>query len=272
CPTLAGCGELVWVGEPATFRKADTIAGKYGVWMRDPEPIAPYTHDSTWRIDTVGSDIRHVFEYDDLDQFMKGYPSKVYVLPASIESTGALMYRGALYFQKRRSRTLLKYDVKTETISAQKDLPHAGFQGQFPYSWGGYTDIDLAVDERGLWVTYSTNKARGAIVISKLNPETLEVEQTWETKIRKQSVANSFMICGTLYTVNSYVSQNAAINYAYNTTSSSGKPVNIAFENRYKYNSMIDYNPAEKKLFAWDNFNMVMYDVKLAKINRNENL
>uniref|UniRef100_A0A8C4W9G8 Myocilin n=1 Tax=Gopherus evgoodei TaxID=1825980 RepID=A0A8C4W9G8_9SAUR len=95
-----GCGELVWVGEPVTFRRAETIAGKYGVWMKDPEPVPPYTRETTWRIYAIGTDIRQVFEYDNADQFMKGYPSKVHVLPQSMESTGAIIYRGSLYFQQ----------------------------------------------------------------------------------------------------------------------------------------------------------------------------
>ncbi|XP_072555621.1 myocilin-like [Paramormyrops kingsleyae] len=32
-----GCGELVSVSEPVSHRKADNIAGKYGVWMQEPE-------------------------------------------------------------------------------------------------------------------------------------------------------------------------------------------------------------------------------------------
>ncbi|XP_019386333.1 PREDICTED: myocilin isoform X1 [Crocodylus porosus] len=262
----AGCGELVWVGEPVTLRKAETIAGKYGVWMKDPEPASPYTHETTWRIDTVGTDIRQVFEYDNTDQFMQGYPSKVHVLPRSMESTGAVIYRGSLYFQRRKSRILAKYDLRKETITVQKDLTNAGYHGQFPYAWGGYTDIDLAVDEMGLWAIYSTQKAKGAIVLSTLDPETLEIRQTWETNIRKQSVANSFMICGTLYTINSYSSPDAMINFAYNTATSTRKLLKIHFENRYKYSSMVDYNPRERKLLAWDNFNMVTYDIRLSKM------
>ncbi|XP_026511376.1 myocilin-like [Terrapene carolina triunguis] len=264
--TATGCGELVWVGEPVTFRRAETIAGKYGVWMKDPEPVPPYTRETTWRVDAIGTDIRQVFEYDDADQFMKGYPSKVHVLPRSMESTGAIIYRGSLYFQRRKSRTVAKYDLKTETITVQKDIPSAGYHGQFPYSWGGYTDVDLAVDEMGLWVTYSTDKAKGAIVLSKLDPETLEVEQTWETNIRKQAVANSFMICGTLYTISSYSAPDATVNFAYHTVTSTSEPLSIHFENRYGYSSMVDYNPTERKLFAWDNFNMVTYDIRLSTI------
>ncbi|XP_061487293.1 myocilin isoform X1 [Rhineura floridana] len=262
----SGCGMLVWVGEPVTFRRAETIAGKYGVWMRDPEPISPYSRETTWRVDTVGTDVRQVFEYDDADQFMKGYPSKVHVLPRSMESTGAVVYRGSLYFQMHKSRILAKYDLKAEAITVQKELPNAGYHGQFPYSWGGYTDIDLAVDEMGLWAIYSTEKVKGAIVLSKLDTETLEIEQTWETNIYKQSVANSFMICGSLYTISSYSSPEATVNFIYRTSTGTSTLLNIPFENRYRYSSMVDYNPTERKLLAWDNFNMVAYDIKLSKM------
>ncbi|KAB0377578.1 hypothetical protein FD755_012022 [Muntiacus reevesi] len=261
-----GCGELVWVGEPVTLRRAETITGKYGVWMRDPQAADPYTAETTWRIDTVGTDIRQVFEYDLRRQFAQGYPSKVHVLPRPVESTGAVVYRGSLYFQAAESRTLLRYDLRAETLRAEKEIPGAGYHGQFPYSWGGYTDIDLAVDETGLWVIYSTEAAKGAIVLSKLNPETLELEQTWETNIRKQSVANAFVICGTLYTVSSYSSPDATVNFAYDTGTGSSKALTVPFKNRYKYSSMIDYNPLERKLFAWDNFNMVTYDIKLSRV------
>ncbi|ELK27773.1 Myocilin [Myotis davidii] len=260
-----GCGELVWVGEPVTLRTAETITGKYGVWMRDPKPVYPYTQETTWRIDTVGTGIRQVFEYSLLSQFLQGYPSKVHVLPRPLESTGAVVYGGSLYFQAAESRTVVRYELTTETVKAEKDIPGAGYHGQFPYSWGGYTDMDLAVDESGLWVIYSTEEAKGAIVLSRLNPESLEREQTWETNIRKQSVANAFVICGTLYTVSSYSSPDATVNFAYDTGTGSSKALAIPFKNRYKYSSMIDYNPLGKKLFAWDNFNMVTYDVRLSE-------
>ncbi|XP_015211954.2 myocilin [Lepisosteus oculatus] len=258
-----GCGELVWVGEPKTHRKADSIAGKYGVWMKDPFPAAPYGPETVWRVDTVGSEVRQLFGYEDEEQLARGFPTKVLLLPEPVESTGAALYRGSLYYQRRRSRTLLRYDLATESVAARRELPHAGFHGQYPYSWGGYTDIDLAADEKGLWAIYSTSKARGAIVISRLDPNTLEVQRSWETNIHKQSVANAFMICGTLYTINSYTSPDTTVNYSFNTESGLSKPVAVPFRNRYRYNSMVDYNPTSRKLYAWDNFHMVSYEVRL---------
>ncbi|NWS30235.1 MYOC protein, partial [Polioptila caerulea] len=261
----SGCGQLVWVGEPVVFGRADSIAGKYGVWMKDPEPVPPFTRDNTWRVDTVGTEVRQLFQYEEAEQLARGYPAKVHILPRPLESTGAVIYRGGLFFQPRHSRSVARYDLRGETITAEREIPGAGYHGQYPYSWGGYTDIDLAVDETGLWVIYSTEKARGAIVLSKLDPETLEIRRTWETNIRKRGVANSFLICGTLYTVSSYSAPNATINFAYDTATGTSRALSIPFENRFRYLSMLDYNPAERQLFAWDSFNMVTYPIRLSR-------
>ncbi|KAM3915607.1 myocilin [Leptodactylus fuscus] len=261
-----GCGELTWIGEPTTHRKADNIAGKYGVWMKDPEPQSPFTLETIWRINTVGADIRQVFEYEKLDQLIKGYPTKVYVVPRSMESNGAVVYKGSLYYIRKKSRIIVKYDFGTETVAIQKELVDAGYHGKFPYSWGGYTDIDLAVDEMGLWVIYSTENTKGSIVISQLDPKTLEVKQSWNTTIRKHSVANAFMVCGTLYTVGSYSSPTTTVNFAFDTRTGVQKQMSVPFQNLYGYASMIDYNPTEKKIYGWDNYNMVTYDVRLSKM------
>uniref|UniRef100_A0A672H846 Myocilin n=1 Tax=Salarias fasciatus TaxID=181472 RepID=A0A672H846_SALFA len=242
---FAGCGELRSVGEPVLHRKADSIMGKYGVWLQDPEPQGSvYGSATVWRIDAVGKDVRQLFAYEDMDQFTRGFPTKVLLLP-ELESTGAALYRGSLLYQRRRSRTLIRYDLTSEAVAARADLPHAGFHGQFPYSWGGYTDIDLAVDEQGLWAVYSTSKAKGAIVISH--------------------VANAFMACGRLYTVASYTATNTTINHVFDTATGEGRPLSVPFKNQYRYNSMVDYNHARKMLYAWDNFHMVTYDVRLGR-------
>lgn len=262
---FSACGELLWVGEPVTHRKADSITGRYGVWMQDPEAVSPYGSNMVWRIDTVGTDIRQIYGYDDMNQLSRGFPAKVLILPEAVESTGAAMYRGSFYYQRRRSRTLIRYELLSESVAARRELPHAGFHGQFPYSWGGYTDIDFAVDEKGLWVIYSTNKAKGAIVVSQLDPHSLEVKKSWETNIRKTSVANAFMICGRLYTVASYASPNTTVNYSFDTATSQSEAIAVPFQNRHRYNSMIDYSPAQRKLLAWDNYHMVSYDIRLGK-------
>uniref|UniRef100_A0A665V1N1 Myocilin n=1 Tax=Echeneis naucrates TaxID=173247 RepID=A0A665V1N1_ECHNA len=268
-PFFLGCGELLSVGDPVMHKKADSITGKYGVWLQDPEPRGPhYTNKTVWRIDAVGKDVRQLFAYEDMDQFSRGFPMKVLILPEPVESTGATMYRGSLYYQRKRSRSLIRYDLASESLATRLELPHAGFHGQYPYSWGGYTDIDLAVDEQGLWAIYSTSKAKGAIVISQLDPKSLEVKKSWETNIRKNTVANAFMVCGRLYTVASYTAPNTTVNFMFDTATSTGRAVAVPFKNKYRYNSMMDYNHAQRKLYAWDNFHMVTYNIRLGRAGR----
>ncbi|XP_035027367.1 myocilin [Hippoglossus stenolepis] len=267
--TITDCGELLSVGDPVLHRKADSITGKYGVWLQDPEPQGPhYTNKTVWRIDTVGKDVRQIFAFEDMDQFSRGFPMKVLVLPEPVESTGATIYRGSLYYQRKRSRTLIRYDLTSESLASRLELPHAGFHGQYPYSWGGYTDIDLAVDEQGLWAIYSTSKAKGAIVIAQLDPESLAVKKSWETNIRKNTVANAFMVCGRLYTVASYTAPNTTINYVFDTATGTQRAVAVPFKNKYRYTSMLDYNHAQRKLYAWDNFHMVTYDIRVGRANQ----
>ena len=250
-------------------KKADSITGKYGVWLQDPEPRGSYyTNKTVWRLDAVGRDVRQLFAYEDMDQFYRGFLMKALVLPEPVESTGAALYRGSFYYQRRQSRTLVRYDLASESLAARRDLPHAGFHGQHPYSWGGYTDIDLAVDERGLWAIYSTSEAKGAIVISQLDPLSLEVTGSWETEVRKSAVANAFMACGRLYTVAGYAAPNTTVNYVFDTAAGEGHALSLPFQNKYGYNSMVDYNHAQRKLYAWDNFHMVTYDVRLGGASR----
>lgn len=234
------------------------------MWFQDPEsPGEPYGPDTVWRIETVRNDVRELYAYENLEQLARGYPMKVLLLPEAMESTGATVYQGSLYYQRKESPLLLRYDLNAENIVARRELPQAGFHGQYPYSWGGYTDIDLAADEKGLWAIYSTEKARGAIVISQLDPHDLKVTRSWETNIQKNKVANAFMVCGRLYTLASYRANSTSINLSFDPVSGQSKAVNLPFRNHYGYNSMIDYNAARRRLYSWDNFHMVTYDVKL---------
>lgn len=44
--------------------------------MQDPEAVSPYGPNMLWRIDAIGSEIRQMFGYEDLEQLSKGFPSK----------------------------------------------------------------------------------------------------------------------------------------------------------------------------------------------------
>ena len=67
---------------------------------------------------------------------------------------------------KRNVKKLVK-TIRTATI--------------FPYQWRGSTDIDLAIDENGLWAIYATEENDLNLVVSRLDWMNMEVIDTWET-------------------------------------------------------------------------------------------
>ena len=126
------CGELLSVGDPVLHRKADSITGKYGVWLQDPEPQGPhYTNKTVWRIDAVGKDVRQLFAFEDMDQFSRGFPMKVLVLPEPVESTGATIYRGLplLPAQTKSNPDPLQPDLREPGVTT--GAASRGFHGQY---------------------------------------------------------------------------------------------------------------------------------------------
>ncbi|KAJ8345356.1 hypothetical protein SKAU_G00295490 [Synaphobranchus kaupii] len=132
----------------------------------------------------------------------------------------------------------------------------------------GKSDIDLAVDENGLWVIYATESNNGRLVVSQVNPYTLRFEGTWETTFDKRLASNAFMACGVLYAVRSVYQDDDSeaggdlVLYAYNTNRNREEPVHIAFPNPYQYVSSIDYNPRDNQLYVWNNYNVLRYPLE----------
>lgn len=89
-------------------------------------------------------------------------------LPSRVDGTGFVVYDGAVFYNKERTRNLVKYDLRTRIKSGEAVVVNANYHDTSPYRWGGKSDIDLAVDENGLWVIYSTEANNGRIVVSQV--------------------------------------------------------------------------------------------------------
>ncbi|CAH1777084.1 unnamed protein product [Owenia fusiformis] len=217
-----------------------------GAWMKDPT-----SHLDTIWVFMDNVEVNRLVEYADEAALRKDNPTETYRLPRACAGTGHVVYRGSLYCNIHGTNQIMKYSFNTHTILA-RGMGQAGFNNTFPYSSGGSTDIDFAIDEKGLWVTYSTKAAKGGIVISKVNPNTLALEQTWYTDIPKQKVADTFMICGVLYAVVYHDDRPSEIEYMYNTnTNSVVANKALSFVSYPEFNVMLDYNPRERQLYAW---------------------
>ncbi|XP_006003473.1 adhesion G protein-coupled receptor L2 isoform X2 [Latimeria chalumnae] len=235
-----------------------------GAWCKDPLQAADKIYFMPWtpyRTDTL-------IEYASLEDFKNGRQTTTYKLPNRVDGTGFVVYDGAVFFNKERTRNIVKFDLRTRIKSGEAIINNANYHDTSPYRWGGKTDIDLAVDENGLWVIYATEQNNGMMVISQLNPYTLRFEATWETTYDKRSASNAFMICGVLYVVRSVYEDNEsemgknAINYIYNTKITKGEYVDIPFPNQYQYIAAVDYNPRDNQLYVWNNYFTLRYSLE----------
>uniref|UniRef100_H3CHT0 Adhesion G protein-coupled receptor L3 n=1 Tax=Tetraodon nigroviridis TaxID=99883 RepID=H3CHT0_TETNG len=206
-------------------------------------------------------------EYSSKEDFIAGRPTTTYKLPHRVDGTGFVVYDGALFFNKERTRNIVKFDLRTRIKSGEAIIANANYHDTSPYRWGGKSDIDLAVDENGLWVIYATEQNNGRIVVSQLNPYTLRIEGSWETSYDKRSASNAFMICGVLYVVKTVYEDDDnegtgnKIDYMYNTDKNKEMTVNIPFPNSYQYIAAVDYNPRDNLLYVWNNYHVVKYSL-----------
>uniref|UniRef100_A0A663FF59 Adhesion G protein-coupled receptor L1 n=1 Tax=Aquila chrysaetos chrysaetos TaxID=223781 RepID=A0A663FF59_AQUCH len=231
-PAVFVCpGTLQRIGSPTSSHESQHQAG---AWCRDPLQAGDRLYVMPWvpyRTDTLT-------EYASWDDYVE------------------------------RTRNIVKYDLRTRIKSGETVVGAANYHDTSPYRWGGKTDIDLAVDEDGLWVIYATEGNGGRLVVSQLNPYTLRFEGTWETGYDKRAASNAFMACGVLYVIRSvYVDDDSEaagnrVAYAFNTRANRGEAVEMAFPNPYQYVSSVDYNPRDNQLYVWNNYFVVRYGLE----------
>ena len=90
--------------------------------------------------------------------------------PAFVSS----IYRGGTYY-------IVKYNLQTERVEAQISLSSYSSRRNY-YQWGGYSGMDLAVDEQGLWVLWGSTGNSKRLYASKIDVYKNTVTQTWSLR------------------------------------------------------------------------------------------
>lgn len=157
---------------------------------------------------------------------------------------------------------MYRYDVATGTTVITKSLDAAGYGSSATYEYMGRacSAVDFAVDENGLWVIYAT--ASTSMKLSRLNPWTLDIVQTWSLNFAKSSFGNCFVICAKLYCTNHYSAKDSKISFMFDTVTGVVSSPDIGLGIRYGGLYTLDYNPRDQKLYGWDNGKMVLYDIR----------
>ncbi|XP_036409366.1 adhesion G protein-coupled receptor L1-like isoform X1 [Megalops cyprinoides] len=254
-------GTLLRVQAASSVQEAEHQSG---AWCKDPLQSGDRLYVMPWT--PYRTDV--LYEYASWDDFQQNRATTTYKLPNRVDGTGFVVYDGAVFYNKERTRNIVKYDLRTRIKSGEAIIANANYHDTSPYRWGGKTDIDLAVDENGLWVIYATESNNGRLVVSQVNPYTLRFEGTWETSFDKRLASNAFMACGVLYAVRSVYQDDDSeaggdlVLYAYNTNRGREESVHIPFPNPYQYVSSIDYNPRDNQLYVWNNYNVLRYPLE----------
>ncbi|XP_057700205.1 adhesion G protein-coupled receptor L1-like isoform X1 [Corythoichthys intestinalis] len=258
-------GSLLSIQPPSSQLEAEHQSG---AWCKDPLQAGDRLYVMPWT--PYRTEV--LYEYASWDDYRQNRVTTTYKLPSRVDGTGFVVYDGAVFYNKERTRNLVKYDLRTRIKSGEAVVVNANYHDTSPYRWGGKSDIDLAVDENGLWVIYSTEANNGRIVVSQVNPYTLRFEGTWATGFDKRGASNAFMACGVLYAVRSVFQDdegqadgrvgNDMVVYAYDTSRGQELPIQIPFPNPYQYISSIDYNPRDNQLYVWNNYYVLRYPLQ----------
>ncbi|KAM6172346.1 olfactomedin-like protein 1 [Erethizon dorsatum] len=236
-----------------------------GSWMKDAGSDSPKVYLLS------GSRSKTVWEFANIRAFMedstKPAPRKL-LLPLSWQGSGQVLYKGFLYFHNQgTSNEIVKYNLQKRTVE-DRMLLLGGAGRALVYQHSPFTYIDLAVDEHGLWAIHSGPGIQSHLVLTKIDPDILGIEHSWDTPCRSQDAEASFLLCGVLYVVYSSGGQGPhRITCVYDplgTISDEDLP-SLFFPRRSRSHSTIHYNPRDKQLYAWNEGNQIIYKLQTKK-------
>ncbi|XP_034031428.1 olfactomedin-4-like [Thalassophryne amazonica] len=248
-----------------------------GSWGKQAQVNSTVQKNSYW-VQHLGSS--HIYGnilrvYQSYKDFMASTTYKDFTFAPSytdaktIEGPSAVLYGGALYYHCYRSADVCRYDLTTNAVK-RATLPGngVGFNNKFPYCYFDCRAIsDVDVDETGLWALYATVGNRGNLVVSRLvwdgEDQTLNVTQTWETRMFKKAVTNAFMVCGVLYATRYVDDHCEEVFYAFDTaTGKEDNSLSLPLEKVAKGVASLSYNPTNKQIYMYNDAYLLAYHVQ----------
>ncbi|XP_039990147.1 olfactomedin-4-like isoform X2 [Xiphias gladius] len=248
---------------------------KYGAWGRDPKPEAG-KESWYWLVMMTSSNrySHYVRLYSSLSSLIVGVsiPGNVLIHSSNpttntIQGPNVVMYGEALYYNCYNQDAVCRFNLSTKTVTTLQ-LPKGtrfNSKGNFCHldECYPYTDLDLATDESGVWVIYTTSQDFGNLVLSKVEEgEQLMLGQTWHTSVYKLGVTNTFIACGVLY-VTRFVNKDVEeIFYSFDTVTGEEKFNIGVFISKMAPNIYaLNYSPVDQMLHAYCDSYMVSYKV-----------
>ncbi|KAL8183052.1 UNVERIFIED_CONTAM: hypothetical protein K2H54_013637 [Gekko kuhli] len=176
---------------------------------------------------------------------------------------GAIFYNSSFFYNCYDSRALCKMDPDAMRLLRREldAAAPASFNDIFSYKGVRYQDMDMAGDEKGLWMIYGSSKAKGNMVIRQVDPSNLKAGRRWNTTQPKPQVTNSFMICGVLYATRRVNATHEEVFYYYDTNAAQEGNMQIFMEKALPTVQSLNYNPNDGNLYMFNDAHLVYYNV-----------
>nr|XP_033483945.1 olfactomedin-like protein 3B isoform X1 [Epinephelus lanceolatus]XP_033483946.1 olfactomedin-like protein 3B isoform X1 [Epinephelus lanceolatus] len=240
------------------------VGSPKGMWTRDPRSSKVYVFNGT-----SGDSI---YQFNSVRDFSSspGVTSSRQIRPPSEWSgPGSAVYNGYLYYIQQEADTdvqVVKYDLLSGLVTDVAMFPmesHAAV-----YSLNPETVADLAADDEGLWLLYASSDSEPNINLAKMDPDTLDIEQIWDTRCPRENAEAAFVVCGTVYVVyNTRMPSRSRIQCLFDVNDmviSEEAPL-IYFPRRYGAHASLKYNPEERQLYGWDDGYQIIYRLSMKK-------
>ncbi|KAM9754732.1 olfactomedin-like [Menidia menidia] len=270
-------GLITNISDPVTT-KVCSYGKSYhsGSWGKQSKMDSVEQRNSYWVVPLFsghihGNTLRLYQTYED---FMASTKNKDYTFASSysefktMEGPGGVLYGEALYYHCYRSADICRYDLNTNQVK-KATLPGSGvgFNNKFPYCYydcRSHSDVDVEADETGLWAIYATVGNHGNLVASRLvwdeEAQTLNVTQTWETKLFKRAVTNAFMVCGVLYATRYVDEYHEEVFYAFDTaTGKEDNTLALPLQKVAKEVASVSYNPTDRQIYMYNDGYLLAY-------------
>ncbi|KAH3742677.1 hypothetical protein Pelo_15921 [Pelomyxa schiedti] len=145
---------------------------------------------------------RQLTEFANMTSFINNTNPRQFILkdvPNHPGGTYQAVHNGHVYCTPANAATMTKVRVSDGSTVATAPLPNAGHSGKSTWSWGGGTDICWYVDAGGVLYVVHAPPNEGNIHITRVDPDSLAILQTWTVPRIKARTGYAFVVCGKFY-------------------------------------------------------------------------
>ncbi|KAL1020587.1 hypothetical protein UPYG_G00002080 [Umbra pygmaea] len=235
-----------------------------GTWTKDARSSKVYIFNGTAE-DTL-YEFTSVLDFSASPEMADSRPIR---LPSPWSGTGSAVFNGFAYYVTEEAKELrvMKYDLVDGTVTDSAVFPVEVADHRPVYSLNTETAVDLAADEEGLWALYATGESE-SINLAKMDMDSLDIEQMWDTRCPRENAEAAFVVCGTVYVVyNTRVPSRSRVQCVFdvNDMVTIEEAPLLYFPRRYGAHASLKYNPQEKYLYGWDDGYQIIYKLSMKK-------